>query len=111
VLKRSGGKEVINAIRQVVEEGAYLEASVIRQVLEGYHRSYEDRYLEMPYLTERERDVLRLVIAGKSNKEIAQIYSISPKTVSVHRSNIMTKLNVHNSFELMRFIQQHPDFI
>ena len=48
-----------------------------------------------------------MVVAGKSNKEIASILFISPKTVSVHRSNIMTKLGVRNSFELIRYVNQN----
>jgi two-component system nitrate/nitrite response regulator NarL len=110
VLKRSGGKEVIHAIHQVYNQGAYLEASITRQVLDDYQHFEEKKDPEVPYLTEREWEVLRLVVEGKNNKEIARIFSISPKTVSVHRSNIMTKLNTHNSFELMRYIQQHRLF-
>lgn len=107
VLKRSGGREVVNAIREVVKEGAYLEPSVARRVLDEYSSPEEAVQGQAPHLTDREREVLNLVLAGKSNKEIGQILTISPKTVSVHRSNIMSKLNVHNSFELMRYVKRH----
>jgi len=50
---------------------------------------------------------LELVVEGKSNKEIARALVISPKTVSVHRSNIMAKLGVHNSVELVRYVMEH----
>lgn len=106
-LKRSGGKEVINAIRNVYEQGAFLEPSVTRHLLDEYTQPSETSQQAASHLTERERQVLKLVVSGWSNKEIAQSLSISPKTVSVHRSNLMAKLGVQNSFELMRYAVQH----
>ncbi len=106
VLKRSGGREVVTAIRQVYEEGAFLEPGVTRHLLRDYAAS-DDEKADGPSLTERERQVLELVVEGKSNKEIARALVISPKTVSVHRSNIMAKLGVHNSVELVRYVMKH----
>lgn len=110
VLKRSGGKEVIQAIRQVYDTGAFLEPEIARQIIDNIHQ--EDHLSEepVPHLTEREMEVLKLVVSGKSNKEIAKMLFISDKTVSVHRSNIMAKLNVHNSFELIRYVNKHRLF-
>ncbi len=107
VLKRSGGREVVMAIRQVYEEGAFLEPGVARHVLNDYTQASKGEEVGSPHLTERERQVLSLVIEGKSNKEIAQTLVVSPKTVSVHRSNIMAKLGVHNSVELVRYVMEH----
>lgn len=103
VLKRSGGREVITAIRQVHEQGAFLAPGVAAEML----RDYAEAGGETPRLTEREREVLRLVVEGKSNKEIAQQLVISPKTASVHRTNIMEKLGVRNSAELVRYVMEH----
>lgn len=104
VLKRSGRREMLNALRQVYEQGAYLTSNVTREFLqdysgEGYHHKNEEYRL-----TEREEQVLRLIIEGKSNKEIAAELGISPKTVSVHRTNIMTKFKVQNTVELIRYV-------
>lgn len=107
VLKRSGGREVLMAIRQVYEHGAFLEPDVTRQVLHNYVQTYEHAGEQTPHLTQREREVLKLAVEGKSNKEIAALLVISPKTVSVHRTNIMAKLDVHNSAELVRYAMQH----
>lgn len=107
VLKRSGGREVVMAIRQVYEEGAFLEPGVARHVLHDYTQASKGEEAGRPHLTGRERQVLRLVVEGKSNKEIAQKLVVSPKTVSVHRSNIMAKLGVHNSVELVRYVMEH----
>ncbi|MEW5871867.1 MAG: response regulator transcription factor [Chloroflexota bacterium] len=109
VLKRSGGRELVSAIHQVYEQGAFLEPSVARQVLETYADGSESLDAQ-PHLTERELQVLKLLVSGKSNKEIAHILSISPKTVSVHRSNMMAKLNLRTSFELMRYVTQNHLF-
>lgn len=106
VLKRAGGREVATAIRQVYEQGAYLPPDVARKVLSNYQ---EDRLEkpEVPRLTEREQEILELTVGGKSIKEIAAILTISPKTVSVHRTNIMAKFGVHSGVELVRYAIAH----
>lgn len=111
VLKRSGGREVVTAIHEVYEKGAFLESAVARELLASYKKSEDSSDDCLPYLTDREREVIRLVVKGKSNKEIASILSISPKTVSVHRSNVMLKLKVQNSIELVHVISRHPSFL
>jgi DNA-binding NarL/FixJ family response regulator len=102
VLKRSGGREVVNAIRQVMRGAAILDSGLARQL---------GRPPALPepgegQLTERELQVLRLVVDGLSNKEIAQELTISPKTASVHRTNIMQKLGARNSADLVRTVMQ-----
>jgi len=107
ILKKSGGRELVNAIHEVFEQGAFLESTITRQLLDDY--TQPDRMSPSPafHLTEREKDVLYLLVNGKSNKEIAYLLSISPKTVSVHRSNIMKKLKVHNLFELLHKVSRY----
>lgn len=106
VLKRSGGREVIAAIRQVYEQGAFLAPGVAAEIIRDYTAGPTGSWPHAR-LTEREREVLQLVVAGKSNKEIAQQLVISPKTASVHRTNIMEKLGVRNSAELVRYVMEH----
>jgi len=110
VLKRSGRREMLNAIRQVHEQGAFLTNKITQEVLQEYSRPGHNGSKTEPRLTDRERQVLQLVVEGKSNKEIALVLSISPKTVSVHRTNIMTKLDVQNTVELVRVAASHPLF-
>ena len=107
VLKNSGGRELISAIRHVADDGAFLEPKVARQVIESYTQEINQIKEDVPHLTDREQQVLELLANGNSNKEIARMLFISPKPVSVHRRNLMTKLGVHNSFELIRYINQH----
>ena len=106
VLKRSGGREVVSAIRNVWEQGAFLEPSIARHILDDYAHGETEPQSGPDELTERERQVLKLVVNGQSNKQIAHLLGISHKTVSVHRSNIMTKLGVHNSVELIRYVTE-----
>lgn len=106
VLKRSGGREVLNAIRQVYTQGAFVEPEVAQKLVQTLQPS-DDPPETTARLTERELQVLRLVVQGLSNKEIARALVISPKTASVHRTNIMSKLGVRNSADLVRYVMQH----
>jgi len=108
VLKRSGRREMLNAIRQVHEQGAFLTNKITQEVLQEYSLPGRNGSETQPHLTERERQVLQLIVEGKSNKEVALVLSISPKTVSVHRTNIMSKLDVQNTVELIRVATSHP---
>ena len=107
VLKRSGRREMLNAIRQVYEQGAFLTSNITQEVLKEYSQNGHIKEDEQ-HLTDRERQVLQLIVEGKSNKEIALTLEISPKTVSVHRTNIMLKLDVQNTVELIRYATRNP---
>lgn len=107
VLKRSGGREVVNAIRQVFEQGAYVEPDVAQHLVQAIPSDVALASHATASLTDREMQVLRLVVEGLSNKEIARTLVISPKTASVHRTNIMSKLKVRNSADLVRYVMQH----
>lgn len=108
VLKRSGRREMLNAIRQVNEKGAFLTSTITQEVLQEYSLPGRNSKSDERHLTERERQVLQLITEGYSNKEVALELGISPKTVSVHRTNIMSKLNVQNTVELIRFATNNP---
>ena len=108
VLKRSGRREMLNAIRQVHENGVFLTSNLTQEVFQEYSQPGSNGKENDQHLTERERQVLELIVEGNSNKEIALDLGISPKTVSVHRTNIMSKLNVQNTVELIRFATNHP---
>jgi len=108
VLKRSGRREMLNAIRQIHEQGVFLPNNIAQEVLQDYSQTGRTVEEDEQHLTDRERQVLQLIVRGRSNKEIALELGISPKTVSVHRTNLMSKLNVQNTVELIRFATNHP---
>jgi DNA-binding NarL/FixJ family response regulator len=107
VLKRSGRRELLNALRQVHEHGAFLTGRITREVLHDYSHNGGNHRNGESHLTERERQVLQLIVDGKSNKEIAATLGISSKTVSVHRTNVMAKLDVQTTVELIRYVSRN----
>ncbi len=102
VLKKSAGSELIGAIRAVHRGGLVLDPEVARAAMEEVDpaRSSADPYAS---LTDREKQVLRLVAEGKSNKEVADLLGISVKTAMSHREHLMEKLDLHNRTELVRY--------
>lgn len=103
VVKGAPPEELIEAIRSVARGQAHLSPPLTRRLLDDYlTRIREDRPAEDP-LTEREREVLRLIAEGLTSKEIAARLDISPYTVERHRANAMGKLGLHNRAELVRY--------
>jgi two-component system response regulator NreC len=72
--------------------------------VENYQHGGE-RINQDPYeqLTDRERDVLKLVAEGFTTQEIASILKVTPKTVEGHKTNLMAKLDIHNRIELVKY--------
>jgi DNA-binding NarL/FixJ family response regulator len=101
VLKSDAGHTLIDAIDALVRGKTFftecVESVVEPSDLFGLRGSPVER------LTPRERDVLRLLADGRSNKDIAGALHISPKTAETHRARLMAKLNVHSIVELVRY--------
>ena len=108
VLKRAAGADLVSAIRSVQRGGTFLHPDVAPTVIEGYLGGLQPPEEEDIYetLTDREKQVLKLVAEGKTNKEIADILSISVKTAMAHRANTADKLGIHNRAELVKFALQ-----
>lgn len=104
LLKEGDPEELVTAIRAVHRGDAYLTPRVTRSVLDDYlsHRGAE---IENDYdqLTLRQKEVLQLVVEGKSTKEIADELHLSLKTVEKHRSRMMNKLDLRNVQSLMKY--------
>jgi len=103
LLKKSAGAELANSIRSVQRGGLVLDPAVARLAMEDAGpRAAADAD---PYesLTDREKQVLKLVAEGLSNKEVAEVLGISVKTAMSHREKVMEKLALHNRTELVRF--------
>jgi len=104
VLKTKSAEELIQAIRGVCKGEMYLSSGISRVVVQAYVSRAE---LASDPLSDRERQVLQLVAEGKTTKEIAIILGISAKTVESHRTNIMDKLNIHDTAGLVRYSIRH----
>jgi DNA-binding NarL/FixJ family response regulator len=104
VLKKAAATELLSAIRAVNRGGLVVDPAVAHEVLReaasGSAVPADDPY---ETLTERERQVLKLVAEGRSNKEVAAFLDISVKTAMTHREHVMKKLGLHNRTELTRF--------
>ncbi len=99
--KRALGSELVAAIRAINQGHSFLYPTAAGILLEDYRRQVEKE----PYdrLTEREREVFRLIADGHTSREIADLLFISLKTIHNHRAKIMEKLNIHNKSELIKF--------
>jgi two-component system response regulator NreC len=101
VLKSTVDTELIDAIRTVAHGGAFLYPSATRMVLEGYlARADQDTYER---LSEREREVLKLIALGHTAADIAEKLCLSPKSVETYRARIMEKLELDSRPALVRY--------
>jgi DNA-binding NarL/FixJ family response regulator len=104
ILKDADSGELLAAIRAVFHNEAVLSPAITRLVIEDYLR-----WGDLPGgnltngLSPRELEVLQLIAEGYTNKQIAQILCISIKTVQAHRANIMSKLDLHDRSELVKY--------
>ena len=107
VLKDAAARDLLGAIRAVYQGEAVLSPAITRLVIEDYLRWGDIRPPDSSNgLTSREREVLQLIAEGYTNKEIAEILCISIKTVQSHRTNLMSKLDLHDRGELIKYAIQ-----
>lgn len=104
ISKVAASSELASGIRAVYQGDSYLSPSVAKLLIEDY-RHGDSRVITDPYeqLTDRERDVLKLVAEGYTTQEIAEMLVVSPKTVEGHRTNLMAKLGIRNRIELVKY--------
>jgi DNA-binding NarL/FixJ family response regulator len=104
ISKVAASAELASGIRSVYRGDSYLSPSVARLLVEDYQRggtkAGNDPYEQ---LTDRERDVLKLVVEGHTTQEIADMLVVSPKTIEGHKTNLMAKLGIHNRTELVKY--------
>jgi two-component system response regulator NreC len=105
VVKQAAPAELVEAIRAVFEGDTFLSPSINPSMVEEYIRQAKAMVKSGPdeRLTPREREVLQLVAEGRTNREIAQVLSISIKTVEHHRANLMSKLDLYSAAELTQY--------
>ena len=105
--KRAVKTEVINAIHTVMRGDLYVHPAMMRALLTDAPKPADQPPPQAEELTPREIDVLRLVVKGYTNSQIAEHLYISVRTVEYHRGNLTGKLNLHSRVELIRYAAEH----
>jgi two-component system response regulator NreC len=105
LLKDSADVDLIDGIAAIATGKSFFSPSVAKVMLDDYVRhlaakGVTDRY---ELLSDREREIFQLIAEGRSNKQIAEILSLSPTTVETHRAHILHKLDVHSTAELVLY--------
>jgi len=105
LLKDSAEVDIVRAVQVVSQGRPFFSPQIAQSLLDDYVRTMQQRGLQDSYelLTDREREVLQLLAEGKSNKEVATILDLSTYTVETHRTNLMHKLNLHNTAEIVLY--------
>ncbi len=105
LLKDSTDEELWPALRTVAAGKPFVSAAVSALLVEDYVRHLQSRGLTDTFhlLTAREREVLQLLAEGRSNKEVAAVLEVGLSTIETHRANLMQKLNLHNTAEIVLY--------
>ncbi|MGH8161984.1 MAG: response regulator [Gammaproteobacteria bacterium] len=104
VLKAQAATDLVAAIHKVLNRGTYISPGISRSAVRAWRAG---KTSPADPLTEREREVLRLVSDGKTTREIAAILGISVKTADSHRTHLMQKLEIHETASLVRYAVNH----
>lgn len=104
ILKESAVEDVIRAIREVHKGRYYLSPAISNFIMNGYFdkKSSNKKNKNVENLTSRETEILQLIGESKTVKEIAEILNLSIYTIATHKKNIMRKLDIHKTTDLLR---------
>jgi two-component system, NarL family, response regulator NreC len=105
LVKDATDEDLLPALRAVASGRNYFSPAVTALLVEDYVRTLQKRGLSDSYhlLTDREKEVLQLLAEGRSNKEVATLLAVGVSTVETHRANLMQKLNLHNTAEIVLY--------
>ena len=105
LLKSATDEDLLPAVHAVATGRPYFSPAVTAVLVEDYVRTLQKRGLDDSYhlLTDREKEVLQLLAEGRSNKEVATLLDLGLSTVETHRGNLMQKLNLHNTAEIVLY--------
>jgi len=108
LLKKAVGSDLITALKAIGRGELYLYSSIATEVVSGYLQGENRVDMDNPYdkLSDREKQVLKLVAEGHTHKEVADMLNISVKTVIAHQTNIGEKLGIHTRAGLVKFAIQ-----
>jgi two-component system response regulator NreC len=107
ILKRAVESELINAIRAVSRGELYVHSAMTRALLGNTASAPPTKQVAIDVLTPRETEVLGLLAQGYTNRQIADLLTLSVRTVESHRANLMDKLDLHSRVELVRYATEN----
>ncbi len=105
LLKEATDEDLLPAVHAVMSGKPFFSGAVTAVLVENYIRQLQARGLTDSYhlLTDREKQVLQLLAEGRSNKEAARLLELGLSTIETHRANLMQKLNLHNTAEIVLY--------
>jgi two-component system response regulator NreC len=105
LLKDAAEADLVRAIEAVAQGKPFFSPAIAQTLLEDYMRTLNQKGLQDSYdlLTPREKEVLQLLAEGKTNKEVSGLLDLSLYTIETHRTNLMQKLGLHNTAELVLY--------
>jgi len=105
LLKDATDEDLLPALRAIGAGRPFFSPAVTAMLVEDYMRQLQAKGLTDTYhlLTDREKQVLQLLAEGRSNKEVATLLEVGLSTVETHRANLMQKLNLHNTAEIVLY--------
>ncbi len=107
ILKDNASEELIHAINEVTEGNAYFSSRITKAIINNYSVMKKDPQLKSSkgenLLSPREKEILKMIAEGMTNKEIASTLFISEYTVKAHKTNIMKKLDIHKTNGLIKY--------
>jgi len=105
LLKEATDEDLLPAIRAAAKGRPFFSPAVTSVLVEDYLRQLQSRGLTDSYhlLTDREKEVLQLLAEGRTNKEVATLLQVGVSTIETHRANLMQKLNLHNTAEIVLY--------
>jgi two-component system, NarL family, response regulator NreC len=107
IVKRAAEAELVNAVRAACRGDLYVHPAMTRALFKELSTPPASQPMPIESLTPREIDVLRLLARGYTNRQIGEALSLSMRTVEGHRSNLMSKLDLHSRVELTSFAEEH----
>ena len=107
VLKHSAASELLTAIREAIKGRTYVTPMIAGELVQAYKGGTYRQEEEAQQLTQRQREILQLLVEGNSAKEVANVLNISPRTVEFHKYNMMSKLKLKSVSALIQYAIKH----
>src|SRR5262249_1304269 len=105
ILKESVERDLPLALEAVINHRHFFSSGISEVLVQDYLRQLKHKHIQDTFdlLTEREKEVLQLIAEGKTNKDVAGLLNLSPQNIESHRANLMQKLGLHSTADIVRY--------